>query len=157
MDAVAPNRVILMFCSQCGVQMTELAKFCGGCGAPKGGSPTQNRGPKVSTSAPNNVARTIFGVIGGLLLFAVIAGRLFGPHAGGPSQGVTRAEYNAIQTGMTYEQVREIIGSAGEEIAHSDLAGYTTVMYAWKNWNGSNMNAMFQNGQLVNKAQFGLP
>lgn len=36
------------------------------------------------------------------------------------------------------------------------IAGYTTVMYEWKNDDGSNMNARFQNGGLVNKAQFGL-
>ena len=61
-----------------------------------------------------------------------------------------------IQTGMSYEQVQGIIGSEGEEISRSNIAGYSTVMYSWKNWNGSNMNAMFQNDQLVTKAQFGL-
>ena len=30
-------------------------------------------------------------------------------------------------------------------------------MYSWKNANGSNMNAMFQDGRLISKAQFGLP
>jgi hypothetical protein len=29
-------------------------------------------------------------------------------------------------------------------------------MYSWQNDSGSNMNAMFQNGKLVNKAQLGL-
>ena len=29
-------------------------------------------------------------------------------------------------------------------------------MYMWQNSDGSNMNAMFQNDKLVNKAQFGL-
>ena len=72
------------------------------------------------------------------------------------ASGVTLAAYMQIQNGMTYEQVREIIGTAGEEISRSNIAGYSTVMYSWKNWNGSNMNAMFQNDQLVTKAQFGL-
>jgi hypothetical protein len=31
-----------------------------------------------------------------------------------------------------------------------------TVMYQWVNSNGSNMNAMFQNDKLNQKAQFGL-
>jgi hypothetical protein len=74
-----------------------------------------------------------------------------------PAPVVTRAKYERIQDGMTYDQVRAIIGQAGEELSRSDIAGYTTVMYSWKNSNGSNMNAMFQNGKLVNKAQFGLP
>ncbi len=69
---------------------------------------------------------------------------------------VTLAEYEQIREGMTYEQVRGIIGAPGQELSRSDLAGYTTVMYSWSNPNGSNMNAMFQNGGLVNKAQFGL-
>ncbi len=74
-----------------------------------------------------------------------------------PAPVVTRAKYERIQNSMTYDQVRAIIGQDGEELSRSDVAGYTTVMYAWKNSNGSNMNAMFQNGRLVNKAQFGLP
>ena len=74
-----------------------------------------------------------------------------------PGPVVTRAKYERIQDGMTYDQVRAIIGQEGEELSRSDIAGYTTVMYSWKNSNGSNMNAMFQNGKLVSKAQFGLP
>jgi len=58
---------------------------------------------------------------------------------------------------MTYGQVRKIVGFPGEELSRSDMAGYTTIMYAWKNANGSNMNAVFQNDRLVIKAQFGLP
>jgi hypothetical protein len=58
---------------------------------------------------------------------------------------------------MSYEQVVSIIGASGTEISRSEFAGNLTVMYSWKNADGSNMNAMFQNGPLVNKAQFGLP
>jgi hypothetical protein len=67
------------------------------------------------------------------------------------------AEYDQVQKGMSYEQVTSIIGTMGTEISRSDLARHTTVMYSWKNANGSNMNAMFQDGELVIKAQFGLP
>jgi hypothetical protein len=69
---------------------------------------------------------------------------------------VTMAEFTSLQEGMTYEQAVRIIGAPGEEVSHSDLVGIKTVMYSWKNGDGSNMNAMFQNGGLVNKAQFGL-
>jgi hypothetical protein len=69
---------------------------------------------------------------------------------------VTQAKYEQIQQGMTYEEVRAVIGAPGEELSRSDIAGYQTVMYSWKNGNGSNMNAMFQNGRLINKARFGL-
>ena len=70
--------------------------------------------------------------------------------------GITAAKYAAIRPGMTYKQVVAILGSPGEEISSSDLAGYRTVMVDWKNNSGANMNAMFQNGRLINKAQMGL-
>jgi len=66
------------------------------------------------------------------------------------------ADYRRIASGMRYKQVRTIIGTEGEELSRSDMAQYTTIMYSWKNSNGSNMNAMFQNDRLVTKAQFGL-
>lgn len=74
-----------------------------------------------------------------------------------PPPVVTQAEYNQLAEGMTYDQVAGIIGASGEELSRSDLAGISTVMYQWVNSNGSNMNAMFQNGAMVQKAQFGLP
>lgn len=70
---------------------------------------------------------------------------------------VTRSEYDQIREGMSYSEVKAIIGASGVELSRSDIAGYSTVMYSWTNSDGSNMNAMFQNGGLVNKAQFGLP
>lgn len=69
---------------------------------------------------------------------------------------VSLAEYNALTEGMSYEMARNIIGAPGVEDSRSDIAGYSTVMYSWQNEDGSNMNAMFQNGALVIKAQFGL-
>ena len=70
---------------------------------------------------------------------------------------VTAAEYQQLQTGMSYQQAVEIIGYRGEEISRTDIAGITTVMYQWTNPGfAGNMNAMFQNGALVTKAQFGL-
>lgn len=59
--------------------------------------------------------------------------------------------------GMSYSEVKAIIGVGGEELSRSDIAGFSVVMYSWTNSNGSNMNAMFQNGSLVSKAQFCLP
>lgn len=70
---------------------------------------------------------------------------------------VTQAEFGQIQNGMSYADVQSLIGAPGEEMSRTDLAGITTVMYQWMNKNGSNMNAMFQNGKLIQKAQFGLP
>lgn len=70
----------------------------------------------------------------------------------------TKAEFDKIQTGMSYAQVVQIIGCGGELLSESEIAGYVTVMLMWqgKGTFGANMNAMFQNGKLVMKAQHGL-
>lgn len=73
---------------------------------------------------------------------------------------VTMAGYNAVKTGMTYDQVVAILGPPAEELSRSEMGGYVTVMYAWHAGNaaftGANMNVMFQNGEVINKAQAGL-
>src|SRR5690242_1229034 len=54
----------------------------------------------------------------------------------GPPPIVTKENYDQIQKGMTYEQVRAIIGVGGEEIVRNSIPGnsrYDTVMYYWKN------------------------
>lgn len=71
-------------------------------------------------------------------------------------QTVTKEEYDKIKTGMSYEEVVKIIGFEGEEMSQNEMGGIKTVMYMWQNPDGSNMNAMFQDNKLVQKAQFGL-
>lgn len=67
-----------------------------------------------------------------------------------PTQArVTRAQYEHIREGMTYQEVVEVLGAEGREVTSSEMAGITTVMYEWSNGDASSMNAMFQNGQLV--------
>lgn len=69
---------------------------------------------------------------------------------------MTRLAFERISTGMSYPAVTTLIGSPGEEASRVELGDIETVMYMWKNRDGSNMNAMFQNGKLVSKAQAGL-
>lgn len=76
---------------------------------------------------------------------------------------VSLQKYHRIQMGMSYNQVVEIIGTHGNELSRNEMPGVpgvmpgiVTVMYMWQNSDGSNMNAMFQNNKLMNKAQFGL-
>jgi len=113
------------------------------------------------------VVGIILGIIGLIYIFTVsnqITSLLNNPTGSSPlpqsifhdAPIVTKSEYNRINDGMSYSQVCSIIGSNGEEMSRSDIGGYTTVMYQWVNSNGSNMNAMFQNGGLVSKAQYGL-
>lgn len=71
--------------------------------------------------------------------------------------GVTMAQFNQLKEGMTYEDVVTILGSPGEQMSSSEIAGTKTVMYEWNGATlGANMNAMFQNNKMASKAQFGL-
>lgn len=72
------------------------------------------------------------------------------------SDQITMAQYNQIQPGMSYSEVVAILGRDGEEMSSSDVAGIRTILYGWSNRSGANMNAMFQQDAMVQKAQFGL-
>lgn len=74
------------------------------------------------------------------------------------SEYITLDEYNQIQSGMTYEQVVEIVGSEGNPTVQSDGAGTSYQMYTWygNGTAGSNANVTFLNGTVTSKAQIGL-
>jgi hypothetical protein len=118
--------------------------------------------------------------IGGLVLFIFVAALLFSGNknqqsteslpsssslqgsksktsAPSSSTGVTMANFSRLKTGMTYDQVVKILGKDGEEMSSNEISGIKTVMYKWDGDGfGANMNAMFQNGKLMSKAQLGL-
>ncbi|EOA3902559.1 MULTISPECIES: hypothetical protein [Bacillus cereus group] len=83
-----------------------------------------------------------------------------GTHASENKHTVSKEEFNRIQNGMTYEQVKDIIGSDGTILSESGEKGteFYTIMYKWEGEGsiGANANFMFQNNKLMNKAQFGL-
>ena len=107
-------------------------------------------------------------LIGGILILAgLFAFFQFGGERGwfglfgGPV--VTLSEYQNVTNGMSYNQVAQIIGEPGEETGRSHIVGdpgltasVETVSYQWINPDGSHMNAIFQNGRLITKTQFGL-
>lgn len=77
------------------------------------------------------------------------------------SGNITLDQFNRIRTGMSYQQVVQILGREGEVISEVDLglgAQYHTIMFQWSNdgFLAGNMNATFQGGRLSSKAQFGL-
>lgn len=74
--------------------------------------------------------------------------------------GISKAEFDKIQNGMSYDEVKAIIGSDGEVLSETGQAGeqFHTIMYKWDGEKGfgANANFMFQEGKLQNKSQFGL-
>ena len=85
----------------------------------------------------------------------------------GPSDDPARAtlaEFNAIYNGMTYARVVQTVGGPGQLTSSSHIDGVPGVMAALDtemyDWDGnaamSGMNAIFQNGKLMQKSQFGL-
>ena len=48
------------------------------------------------------------------------------------------------------------MGKEGTVMSESSIANIYTVMYSWQSNGIGNMNAIFQNGRMINKAQFGL-
>ncbi|TBX84264.1 DUF3862 domain-containing protein [Bacillus cereus] len=74
--------------------------------------------------------------------------------------GISKAEFDQIQNGMSYDEVKAIIGSDGEVLSESGQSGeqFHTIMYKWDGEKGfgANANFMFQEGKLQNKSQFGL-
>jgi len=120
---------------------------------------------KTKSSGTNVPAWLVIIVLAGVGFFVYEQAET-GGNGGGSSflqPVVTMASYSQIQNGMTYQQVVQIIGHPGTESSsnHMDgvpgvMASVDTVMYQWVNPGGSNMNAMFQNNKLIEKAQFGL-
>ncbi len=73
------------------------------------------------------------------------------------STGINEEKYDSIQNGMSYEEVKNIIGEDGENISESEVAGIKTVMYQWSSSDGwGNATVTFQNDEVINKAQFGV-
>ncbi|MGW8444271.1 DUF3862 domain-containing protein [Paenibacillus sp. S33] len=76
------------------------------------------------------------------------------------SSTITKAEYEKIKSGMSYEQVTKIIGGPGEAISEVGEKGdeFYTVMYSYNGEGrlGASANFTFQGNKLQAKAQFGL-
>lgn len=69
---------------------------------------------------------------------------------------LTMAHYNAIQTGMSHDQVEQIVGWDGRELSRSrGFNGGETYTVVWSSGLAS-MTIIFDRGQVASKAQVGL-
>ncbi|MBU5677779.1 outer membrane protein assembly factor BamE [Alkaliphilus sp. MSJ-5] len=78
---------------------------------------------------------------------------LFG--CGSDTTKITKEMYDKIETGMTLEEVEDILG-LGEENAKTEAAGVVITSMQWVNKDGGNIQIMFQDGKVDTKAQAGL-
>lgn len=72
--------------------------------------------------------------------------------------GISALEFAQLRNGMTYDEAQAVVGSSGELVTDSEIAGIRTFAVKWDGERGfgANANVMFQNGKLVMKAQAGL-
>lgn len=74
------------------------------------------------------------------------------------SEYITMDEFNQIKTGMSYDEVKNIVGSSGEVSSEVESNGIKIVMITWygNGTAGSNANVTFTNNEVTAKAQVGL-
>ena len=73
--------------------------------------------------------------------------------------GVTIANYDRLQNGMTYAEVVKILGKEGKRESVMESGGTKIEMYKWDGDGGGSdarLDAFFKNGKLDHKSQFAL-
>jgi len=154
----------MKLCSKCGAENDTGNGFCSKCGAPFGSASLRRPVYK----------KWWFWVVIVVAIMVVIpkgSGSKRATPAGtqatikpsaivtkAPDTTISLAEFNSLNTGMSYKEAVSIIGCEGTISSQSKMNGIETIMYTWKGSGdlGANANAMFQNNNLVSKAQAGL-
>lgn len=72
------------------------------------------------------------------------------------AKGITAEQYKKIENGMSYDQVKEIFGSDGENQSESEVAGVTTKLYMWSSDGFGKASIIFQNDKVTSKSQYGV-
>ena len=68
---------------------------------------------------------------------------------------ITLAEFNEVDIGMTYNEVKGILGKHGELSNETSISGYTSKMYTWSNGAfGGSVTILFSNEEVSSKSQF---
>ncbi|MCS7463100.1 DUF3862 domain-containing protein [Paenibacillus doosanensis] len=78
----------------------------------------------------------------------------------GEAVTITKDKFEAVENGMTYEKVVQVVGGPGELMSEAGKKGDAmhTVVYSYKGEGSAGANAIFtfQGGKLAAKAQAGL-
>jgi hypothetical protein len=69
---------------------------------------------------------------------------------------IDQAKFNKLNIGMSYDEVKAILGSDGEMTSIMKIAKTTSASYRWKGEKYSNIFASFRDDKLQNKTQSGL-
>lgn len=139
---------------------TKICKFC------------QTEIPKKAKVCPNckrslNSHGCLIGVLAFLVVMGGGAAATINLNSGiqksisgvsNDSEYITKDEFNQIDSGMTYDEVKEIVGSDGTLTSSTSMNGITIEIYTWygDGMAGSNANVTFTNNSVTGKAQVGL-
>lgn len=156
-------------CGECGKKISDAAASCPHCGAPYSGQAYYQKAKKTNANSRRTnwaILGIVIVIIGFFIFFSGIPG-IFHPlsvfsSASNSTQktGVTLANFNSVETGMSYTEVCLIFGSNGSLLSQVDIdtAEAKTEIYMWNGSGnlGANCNVTFQGDKVVGKAQFGL-
>ena len=149
-----------MKCAKCG--MDNNGEFCGNCGnqLTHGKEPLYKRNRGLAVVVGSLVFIGIFLI--GLFLIGIfpLNNSEIEPDLNISSSTISKAEYEQINNGMSYQEVCDIIGGEGELLSESGTSddSYYVQIYMWQGNGiiGANANLTFMGGKLYTKAQSGL-
>ncbi len=135
-------------CKACGKDIAKSAKICPGCG-------------KSQKTVLGSLARIILGlflIFVGIGVVVILNDEDSSFNSSDSDKCyITLAEFNEIKTGMSYEEVKNIVGCEGTVVSDTEVMGTKMTIYSWYGKDGiSNANVNINNGELVNKTQVGL-
>lgn len=134
-------------CKDCGAEISKSAKTCPNCGK----------------NLTHPVLRGVLLAVFIIIIVAVIVNpsdnntTSTGTDVVQNQEKMTLEKFNNIETGMTYQEVIDIIGEEGTLSTESSYGNQTMQIYYWYASNGiSNATVSFQNGKVTAKSQIGL-
>lgn len=137
-----------MLCNKCQNEIPNNSKFCNNCG-----NVIQKRWYQKNSPLTITIMIVAFIFLIGAVIFFVNDG------FSTSSNGIDLAQFEKIEIGMSYEDVKNIFGYDGELLTSSGENG-TEDYYAIYSWNSENYisyaTITFTGGKVSDKSQYGL-